>query len=173
MMWIWIGMLACSLPGGKADEHDSHDERDEHGSEVRVVQLTPEAMASARIVVSTAEEGALSNGLSLPARITLDPRREAIVSAWIAGQVDTISVRPGESVKKGQRKRSPAAPFTTSTFQQAANNRLGIGASKAMGAAQQLYDPGAADAVELWPDSLFTRREAASPRKRSSPLRLR
>ncbi|MCA9620681.1 MAG: hypothetical protein KC731_16775, partial [Myxococcales bacterium] len=30
-------------------------------------------------------------------------------------------------------------------------------------AAQQLYDPGAADAVELWPDSLFTRREAASP----------
>jgi len=44
------------------------------------------------------------------------------------------------SVKKGQRKRSPAAPFTTSTFQQAANNRLGIGASKAMGAAQQLYE---------------------------------
>lgn len=110
MMWIWIGMLACSLPGGKSDEHDGHDERDEHGSEVRVVELTPEAMASARIVVSTAEEGALSNGLSLPARITLDPRREAIVSAWIAGQVDTISVRPGESVKKGQRLAQVQSP---------------------------------------------------------------
>ncbi len=44
------------------------------------------------------------------------------------------------SVKKGERSKSPVPPFTTSTFQQAANNRLGLGASRAMGIAQQLYE---------------------------------
>ncbi len=44
------------------------------------------------------------------------------------------------SVKKGERKQSPAPPFTTSTLQQAANNRLGMGAQRAMSAAQALYE---------------------------------
>lgn len=44
------------------------------------------------------------------------------------------------SVKKGTRSKSPAPPFTTSTFQQAANNRLGMSASRAMGVAQELYE---------------------------------
>jgi DNA topoisomerase-1 len=44
------------------------------------------------------------------------------------------------SVKKSERKKSPVPPFTTSTFQQAANNRLGMTASRAMSAAQQLYE---------------------------------
>jgi len=44
------------------------------------------------------------------------------------------------SVKKGERSKSPAPPFTTSTFQQGANNRLGIGAARAMAIAQGLYE---------------------------------
>ncbi|HET7737692.1 MAG TPA: DNA topoisomerase, partial [Tepidiformaceae bacterium] len=44
------------------------------------------------------------------------------------------------SVKKGERKRSPVPPFTTSTFQQAAVNRLGMSAARAMGIAQELYE---------------------------------
>ncbi len=44
------------------------------------------------------------------------------------------------TVKKGERSKSPAPPFTTSTFQQAANNRLGMGARRAMAVAQQLYE---------------------------------
>ena len=44
------------------------------------------------------------------------------------------------SVKKGERGKSPVPPFTTSTFQQAANNRLGLGAARAMEYAQQLYE---------------------------------
>jgi DNA topoisomerase I len=44
------------------------------------------------------------------------------------------------SVKKGERGKSPVPPFTTSTFQQAANNRLGMGAARAMSFAQQLYE---------------------------------
>ncbi|MEO8540557.1 MAG: type I DNA topoisomerase [bacterium] len=44
------------------------------------------------------------------------------------------------SVTKGEKRRSPVAPFTTSTFQQAAVNRLGMSASRAMGIAQELYE---------------------------------
>jgi DNA topoisomerase-1 len=43
-------------------------------------------------------------------------------------------------VKPGQRKVSPAPPFTTSTFQQAAVNRLGLSTARAMGIAQELYE---------------------------------
>jgi DNA topoisomerase-1 len=43
-------------------------------------------------------------------------------------------------VKSGERRRKPAAPFTTSTLQQEASRRLGFGARKTMGIAQQLYE---------------------------------
>lgn len=44
------------------------------------------------------------------------------------------------NVTKGERKRSPAPPFTTSTFQQAAVNRLGMSSARAMSIAQELYE---------------------------------
>jgi len=44
------------------------------------------------------------------------------------------------SVKRGTRSRAPLPPFTTSTFQQAANNRLGMSAARAMAIAQELYE---------------------------------
>ncbi|NOX09042.1 MAG: type I DNA topoisomerase [Gammaproteobacteria bacterium] len=43
-------------------------------------------------------------------------------------------------VEKKQRKRNPAAPFTTSTLQQEAVRKLGFSASRAMRTAQQLYE---------------------------------
>jgi DNA topoisomerase-1 len=43
-------------------------------------------------------------------------------------------------VKRGERKRKPKPPFTTSTLQQAASRRLGFGARKTMRIAQQLYE---------------------------------
>lgn len=45
-----------------------------------------------------------------------------------------------KSVKKGTRKRSPAAPFTTSTLQQEASRRLNFGARHTMRTAQALYE---------------------------------
>ena len=44
------------------------------------------------------------------------------------------------SVRQGERRRKPAAPFTTSTLQQEASRKLGFGARQTMRAAQQLYE---------------------------------
>ncbi|MEN9963102.1 MAG: hypothetical protein RL582_197 [Bacteroidota bacterium] len=51
-----------------------------------------------------------------------------------AYKVRDIQVRPG--------KRTPAAPFTTSTLQQEASRKLGYGVSKTMLLAQKLYESG-------------------------------
>ena len=44
------------------------------------------------------------------------------------------------AVEKKQRKRNPAAPFTTSTLQQEAARKLGFGAQRTMRIAQRLYE---------------------------------
>jgi len=43
-------------------------------------------------------------------------------------------------VKKGEKKRNPSDPFTTSTLQQEASNRIGFATRKTMAVAQQLYE---------------------------------
>ena len=45
-----------------------------------------------------------------------------------------------DAVEKKQRKRNPAAPFTTSTLQQEASRKIGFTASRTMRVAQQLYE---------------------------------
>jgi DNA topoisomerase-1 len=43
-------------------------------------------------------------------------------------------------VKRGERRRNPSAPFTTSTLQQEASRKLGFSPKKTMAIAQQLYE---------------------------------
>ena len=45
-----------------------------------------------------------------------------------------------EEVKKGEKKRNPAPPFTTSTMQQEASRKLGFTLKKTMSVAQGLYE---------------------------------
>lgn len=59
--------------------------------------------------------------------------REALVSAADG------KVRVG-NVERKQRKRNPAAPFTTSTLQQEASRKLGFSAQRTMMTAQRLYE---------------------------------
>ena len=117
-------LLALGCFGGGADpddaadhedheDHDDHDDDNDHdgsGEGHAEVVLTPEAISAARIVVAPAQTGTLSGEIALPARIALDPRKEAIVSAWISGQVDAISVRSGDTVKRGQRLATVQSP---------------------------------------------------------------
>jgi DNA topoisomerase-1 len=64
-----------------------------------------------------------------------------------------------ESVEKKPGKKTSPAPFTTSTLQQAASSRLGFSLSRAMSAAQSLYEGGyitymRTDSVVLSEDAL-------------------
>jgi len=63
-----------------------------------------------------------------------------------ADQVEATLLKEAEGqlvvskVVKKQRKRNPAAPFTTSTLQQEASRKLGFSAQRTMRTAQQLYE---------------------------------
>jgi len=62
-------------------------------------------------------------------------------------------------VEKKPAKRSPSAPFTTSTLQQEASRKLGFGVSKTMVVAQRLYESGMitymrTDSVNLSEDAI-------------------
>ena len=77
-------------------------------------------------------------------RLTLEcneePRDEKLVEKILSvGKVGTWIV---ESVKESEQKRSPRAPFTTSTLQQTASSRLGYSPSRTMQIAQKLYEAG-------------------------------
>lgn len=64
-----------------------------------------------------------------------------------------------DSVEKKPFKKSPSAPFTTSTLQQEASRKLGFTVSRTMSAAQRLYESGhitymRTDSVNLSDDAL-------------------
>jgi DNA topoisomerase-1 len=67
-----------------------------------------------------------------------DLKNEEQVRPLVAELEDALYVVV--NVKKGERRRRPAAPFTTSTMQQEASRRLGFTARRTMAVAQQLYE---------------------------------
>ncbi len=82
-----------------------------------------------------------ARGISL--KPPFEERRPAIGSREQADNLVVVLQRSDftvSSVKKGERNKGPVPPFTTSTFQQAAVNRLGMSAARAMSVAQQLYE---------------------------------
>jgi len=78
------------------------------------------------------------------AKITLEcseePRDEKLVEKIMTeGKKGEWIVK---GVKESEQKRSPRAPFTTSTLQQTASSRLGYSPSRTMQIAQKLYEAG-------------------------------
>ena len=65
--------------------------------------------------------------------------KDAAQAEAIAAALKTQTYKVTQ-VKRGQRRRKPAAPFITSTLQQEASRRLGFGTRKTMRVAQQLYE---------------------------------
>ncbi|MCE9549340.1 type I DNA topoisomerase [Candidatus Nomurabacteria bacterium] len=77
-------------------------------------------------------------------KITLEcseePRDEKLVNKIMeSGKSGTWKIT---GVKESEQKRSPRAPFTTSTLQQTASSRLGFSPSRTMQIAQKLYEAG-------------------------------
>ncbi|MBX2973613.1 MAG: type I DNA topoisomerase [Flavobacteriales bacterium] len=72
----------------------------------------------------------------LPARFATEPEAMAFLQSCVGANftVNAVEKKPG--------KRSPAAPFTTSTLQQEASRKLGFGVDRTMRIAQGLYEQG-------------------------------
>jgi len=71
---------------------------------------------------------------------TEEPRDKKIVDKILTtGKKESWKVF---AVEETEAKRSPRAPFTTSTLQQAASTRLGFSPSRTMSVAQRLYEAG-------------------------------
>jgi DNA topoisomerase-1 len=69
-----------------------------------------------------------------------EPRDETLVEKIMTeGKRGTWIVK---GIKENEQKRSPRAPFTTSTLQQTASSRLGYSPSRTMQIAQRLYEAG-------------------------------
>ncbi len=64
-------------------------------------------------------------------------RADEVESALLKSAEGKLTVA---KVSKKQRKRNPAAPFTTSTLQQEASRKIGFTAQRTMRTAQQLYE---------------------------------
>ena len=70
----------------------------------------------------------------------------SITAAQEAAEIEAALVKAAHgkltvaNIEKKQRKRNPAAPFTTSTLQQEASRKLSYTAQKTMRIAQQLYE---------------------------------
>ena len=89
-------------------------------------------------------------------KIELKSKEE--VDKILAG-IDSQKWMVGE-VKKSEKKRNPAPPFTTSTLQQEASRKLNFQSRKTMGVAQQLYEAGLITYMRT--DSLRISNEAMS-----------
>ena len=75
--------------------------------------------------------------------------------------VSSVEAKPGS--------RNPSAPFMTSTLQQEASRKFGMGAKQCMGAAQRLYEAGhitymRTDGIDMAPEAVASARDAIKDR---------
>ncbi|WP_319824557.1 type I DNA topoisomerase [Thalassovita sp.] len=74
-----------------------------------------------------------------------------------------------KSVEAKPASRNPAAPFMTSTLQQEASRKFGMGARQCMSAAQRLYEAGyitymRTDGIDMAPEAVMATRDAIKDR---------
>jgi DNA topoisomerase-1 len=93
-----------------------------------------------KISAETETSGKESPKSKLPLECSVEPREKTEVDHILetGRKEDWVVV----SVDETEAKRSPKAPFTTSTLQQAASTRLGFSPSRTMSVAQRLYEAG-------------------------------
>ena len=86
-------------------------------------------------------------------------------AAELAVQAVTSRKLAVQSVEAKPASRNPAPPFMTSTLQQEASRKFGMGARQAMSAAQRLYEAGLitymrTDGIDMAPEAVMAARDA-------------
>jgi cobalt-zinc-cadmium efflux system membrane fusion protein len=105
---------AADVDGHEKHDGDAHAKHDDHGDEgeahegeghegeaAEIVELAPEAVRNAQIQTVEATSRALSTLLTAPARIAFSQTGVARVAPRVPGMLDQISVKLGQTVKRG------------------------------------------------------------------------
>lgn len=100
-----LSFLACT--GTTPEAAEAAVEGADHAD---LVVLSEAALANANLKVEPLAPTPLTGNGIAPARIALDPRREAHVSAVTGGQLERILVRPGDAVSPGQALATVLSP---------------------------------------------------------------
>ena len=95
-----------------------------------------DAKSAFRITAQFLTPGKAAVKADLPQRFATEPEALDFLKSCI-GAAFTVN-----AVEKKPAKRTPAAPFTTSTLQQEASRKLGYGVDRTMRIAQGLYEQG-------------------------------
>ncbi len=103
--------------------------------EREINQFKPEAAFKVVAIFSTGQAKELFKA-ELPHRFAQAAEAEQFLNDCLPAEfsVNSLETKPA--------KRSPAAPFTTSTLQQEASRKLGFSVSRTMSVAQKLYEAG-------------------------------
>ena len=94
---------------------------------------------------------------------------ENATQAELAVQAITSRDLTVKSVEAKPASRNPSAPFMTSTLQQEASRKFGMGARQTMSAAQRLYEAGyitymRTDGIDMAPEAVMAARDAIKDR---------
>jgi len=108
---------------------------------VRLIVEKEREIEGHEVTSSYKVSGIFSDGkISFKADVSTNFKTQEEAKSFLEGcvgatyEVESVEMRPG--------KRSPAAPFTTSTLQQEASRKLGYSVSQTMTLAQRLYEAG-------------------------------
>ena len=94
-------VLFSAACGGNDEERQAEEEGREAPLE-SVVRLSPRAMERADIRFGEVEAVPLTNGVSIPAEVQLDPDRVVHVASLVSGQVVEVRASIGDRVTEGQ-----------------------------------------------------------------------
>jgi len=93
---IILTISACVQP--KA----THEEEDAAETETNVAAITPEQMKAVGIELDTVSQKSLVDAIKLSGMLSVPNQNKALVTALTSGIVKTLTVLPGDYVKKGQ-----------------------------------------------------------------------
>ncbi|MBL8740948.1 MAG: type I DNA topoisomerase, partial [Myxococcales bacterium] len=107
------------------------------GFQAQSMQFSASVVAARGSRIATSKDFDDKGQVTKPNLLVLDEAK-----AWkLATELDGTTLKV-QSVERKPNKRSPAAPFMTSTLQQEASRKLRFGAQRAMRSAQRLYEGG-------------------------------
>lgn len=105
---VAVALLLTACPKGGDKDKDAppssasaHADEAEHPGIPKRVQLPPNVIADAKIVVAPVGKEVLATTLGLAGEIVADPDRSARVSSPVAGHLESVSIQEGNHVKKG------------------------------------------------------------------------